>query len=138
MEAHYQYSDSEFERQFQEMTMNPLHFSHEAHLRLAWVHINKYGVDKAIEKVCAQIKAFDLFHGKGDKYHHTVTVAAVKAVDHFINKSSASGFHEFILENPRLKENFKHLIDQHYSYNIFTSEEARLEFMNPDLLPFDS
>ncbi len=44
MEEHFYLTDIQFERQFANCSLNPELFSHEAHLRLAWLHISKYGL----------------------------------------------------------------------------------------------
>lgn len=137
MEKHYLLNDSEFETQFENASMDPVLFSHEAHLRLAWLYIRNYGLETAIEKVCSQIKQFDKTHGDGTKFNTTVTVASVKMVNHFVLKTESSDFKTFIFQNPRLKSNFKQLIDQHYEVDIFQNELARIQFLEPDLLPFD-
>jgi hypothetical protein len=51
MNSHFELSDELFEEQFQNCQLNPALFNHEAHLRLAWIHITKYGIDKAIENI---------------------------------------------------------------------------------------
>jgi len=82
MEAHVELSDEVFEKQFKNCELNPALFSHEAHLRLAWIHIKKQGVEKAIENVCGQLLNFVEFAGAGDKYNKTLTIAALRAVYH--------------------------------------------------------
>ena len=137
MEKHFELTDGEFENQFAYITITPSLFTHEAHLRLAWIHINQYGITAAIDNVCKQIKAFATFHGDKDKFNVTVTVAAVRAVYHFALKSKSENFQAFILEFPQLKKEFKRLIDSHYSIDIFKSELAKNEYAFPDLIPFD-
>ncbi|MBX2842018.1 MAG: hypothetical protein KTR26_09610 [Flammeovirgaceae bacterium] len=137
MENHFQLTDAEFEKQFEEGTLSPDLFSHEAHLRLAWIHIKNYGIKKAIDNVCLQIKTFATAQGAADKFNMTVTTAAVRAVYHFILKSKSTNFKDFAEENPRLKNCFKQLLDAHYDLDIFKSELARNEYVEPDLLPFD-
>lgn len=138
MKTHLQLSDLEFETQFRECTLAPQVFSsHEAHLRLAWIHIRKYGIDQACENLCVQILKFDETFDKGDKFHHTLTVAAARVVYHFMLKSEANTFEAFIKAFPRLKTNFKDLLAQHYELDIFHSEVARVNYLVPDLLPFD-
>ena len=137
MKNHFTLSDDEFERQFANITLDPTLFSHEAHIRLAWIHISKYGVGQAIDNICQQIPAFAGFHGAPDKYHATVTVAAVRAVYHFMLKSRSGTFADFIDEFPRLKYNFMDLLHAHYGMDLFQSELARTEYVEPDLLPFD-
>lgn len=138
METHYQLTDETFEAQFRERTLNPQLFAnHEAHLRLAWIHIKKYGIEQACKNLCTQIQAFDATFGDGTKFHHTLTVASARVVYHFMQKSKASSFQELITKFPRLKTNFKDLLDQHYQTNIFASETAKAHYLEPDLLPFD-
>lgn len=137
MEAHTLLSDTAFERQFREGTLDPALFTHEAHLRLAWLYISKYGVAATIPKICAEIRYFAAQNGAPDKFNRTLTVAAVKAVQHFILKSKIKSFSEFILEFPRLKYRFKDLMAAHYSFDIYTNPIAKRQFLSPDLEPFD-
>ena len=137
MKSHFELSDKEFSHQFANLSLEPGLFTHEAHLRLAWIHIREYGVEQAIENICRQIKKFDKTHGDGTKYHETVTVAAVKMVNHFIQKSNNSNFQDFIHEFSRLKENFKDLLNAHYSFDLFSFEKAVRQYIEPDILPFD-
>ena len=136
MKSHYEISDEEFEKQFEQVVFDPKLFSHEAHLRLAWIHVRKYGVERATDNIVHQIAQFDRKFGDGTKFNLTVTVAAVKAVAHFVNKSLTANFRDFIMEFPRLKYHFKDLIYQHYSFDVFNHEKARSTFIQPDLLVF--
>lgn len=137
MENHYQLNDLAFETQFQNGTLDSTLFSHEAHLRLAWIHIQKYGIDQAIQNICTQIINYVQGLGAADKYNKTLTVAAVKTVYHFILKSDATTFQDFIEAFPRLKYNFKDLLVCHYSMDIFNSARAKVEYIKPDLLAYD-
>jgi hypothetical protein len=137
MENHFQLNDLQFESQFENGTFDPKLFSHEAHIRLAWIHIKNYGIEKAIENVDGQLLKYATSLGAGDKYNKTVTVAAVRAVYHFFLKSKSENFKDFIVEFPRLKNNFKELLDSHYGFDIFKLQTAKKEYLDPDLLPFD-
>lgn len=136
MEAHFALTDNEFERQFALAVLDRELFTHEAHLRLAWMHISKYGEEQAIANVCSQLLNFVTRLGAVPKYNVTVTIAAIKAVHHFMQKSGSDSFAGFIREFPRLKYNFKEVIAQHYSVDIFTSEQAKQTYLEPDLLEF--
>lgn len=137
MEPHFEVSDAVFEQQFKNCELNPALFSHEAHLRLAWIHIKKYGVEKAIENVCEQLLNFVDYVGARDKYNKTLTIAAVRAVHHFMKKKEIDNFYDFIQAYPRLKTNFKELMGFHYKTDIFNSENAKRMYLEPDLVPFD-
>lgn len=106
-------------------------------MRLAWVHIREYGVDKAVENVCGQIQRFAASVGAPDKYNRTVTEAAVRALYHFYLKSPQADIQELLQKYPRLKTQFLDLLKAHYSFDIFHTPEAKRGFLQPDLLPFD-
>jgi len=137
MQNHFQLTDTQFEQEFQARTLSPSLFSHEAHLRLVWIHIQQYGIEKALQNVPTQIIHFVDNLGASDKYNHTLTIAAIKTVYHFTLKSTSNNFKDFICEFPRLKNNFKALLACHYQQDIFNNARAKREYVVPDLLPFD-
>ena len=136
MQLHQHFSDSEFEQLFETCQMDPTAFSHEAHLRLAWIHVKKYGQSLAIKNICDQLLQYVEYLGAKDKFNITLTIAAIKAVNHFIQKSASDNFQDFINEFPRLKFNFKELMQCHYQIDIYNLQSAKQQFHEPDLLPF--
>ncbi len=136
MEKHFELTDLAFEKQFETCKLDVSMFSHEAHLRLAWIHITKYGLQQAEENIQKQLQNFVAHVGATDKYNKTVTIAAIKAVAHFMKKTTATNFEGFILEFPQLKNSFKTLINSHYSVDVFNSKRAKNMFITPDLAPF--
>lgn len=137
MSSHLAINDNELEVRFTNCTLDPELFIHEAHLRLAWIHVKKYGQEQAANNICEQIAKFDKTFGDGTKFNLTVTVASIKVTDHFLNKTTSTTFNEFISEFPRLKTNFKDLLAFHYSTDIFKDEKAKHSYLEPDLLPFE-
>lgn len=133
---HWTLTDQEFESQFENYTLKPGMFSHEAHIRLAYIHINKYGQAKAETNMCEQIKGFANSLGDTTKFNLTVTIAAVKTVKNFMDKASSDNFRDFIQEFPELITNFKDLLWKHYGYNIFSDKKAKAEYQEPSLIPF--
>lgn len=137
MFSHYELSNDDFEVAFREGTFPPECFGHEAHLRLAWIHIGQYGITQALENICTQLRSFTKRVGAEDKYNHTLTIAAARTVFHFMQKSRSNNFHDFMQEYPRLRTHFRELIFAHYSTDIFTNERAKREWMEPELLPYN-
>nr|WP_288935398.1 hypothetical protein [uncultured Allomuricauda sp.] len=133
---HSQYTDKEFIHAFESRGFPPNLFTHEAHLRLAWIYLIQYDESLAIDKTCQGIQNFDQFHGDGTKYHVTLTVASVKVVHHFRQKSTATTFEEFIIEYPRLITSFKELLSLHYGEEVISDPKAKTIYLEPDLLPF--
>lgn len=136
IKSHRELTDLEFEKQFSEASLPALLFTHEAHIRLAWIHIKKYGLPEAESNVSTQLKKYVKTLGAEDKYHETLTIAGVKAVNHFFKRSKTKNFSTFIQENDILLTDFKQLIQSHYSTNIFKSKQAKLEYLEPELIPF--
>ena len=138
MPHHFDLSDDDFLKAFENASLEPAVFSHEAHLRLAWIHIRYYGLEEAEQNIVRQLKNFVSELGAEEKYHHTLTIAAVHAVHHFMEKSEHNNFKDFIEANPELKSHFKELIHSHYSFDIFESDEARKKFIDGDKQAFKS
>ncbi len=136
MEAHLSLDDQTFMDQFRIGKLDAQIFTHEAHLRLAWLHIRKFGELVALENITGQIIHYVTLLGARDKYNETLTIAAVKTVKHFMDKREIDDFQEFINTYPRLKFQFKDLLLQHYKVDIFNNEKAKSEFVEPDLMPF--
>lgn len=136
MRSHHQLSDREFLDQFENCLLIPSLFTHEAHLRLAWLNIELFGLEIAHGKICEQIKRFASHNGAPEMYHHTVTIAAVYAVNHFKKRSTSSTFKQYIIEFPELLTEFKAIINSHYSIDIFQSKKAKKEYIQPDISPF--
>ncbi len=137
IENHSELSDYTFEQAFLHSELPPSIFNHEAHLRLAWIHIRKYGLEQAEQNIHDQLLTFVKAIGATGKYNKTLTIVAVRAVHHFMQKSTADGFESFMLEFPQLKSGFKDLINSHYTFDIFNSERAKVDFIAPDLSPFN-
>lgn len=137
VQNHFELSDLEFEDAFSNCTIDPKIFSHEAHLRLAWIHINKYGVESAIVNIRQQLRDYVKSVGAEDKYHETITIASIRAVNHFIKKSKTDSFSDFIDENNQLLNNFKNLLLTHYRTDIFNSKVAKETFIEPEKIPFN-
>lgn len=137
MEAHYSLSDAQFIAQLESCSLDPTLFTHEAHLRLAWINIKSHGIEKAVELTQHQIVSYVQHLGANDKYNATLTVAATRAVYHFMLKVNTWSFEEFIAKAPQLKTEFKKLIESHYGFDIFNSQEAKAKYLEPDLCEFD-
>jgi hypothetical protein len=137
MRSHHHLTDIEFEKQFISGKLDADLFNHEAHLRLAWIYITKYGIESAVNSVPKHIQNFALHAGAPQKFNKTLTIAATRAVYHFMLKSTSDNFFDFVMEFPQLKYGFKALIQSHYNVDIFRLERAKQEFIEPDLMPFD-
>ena len=136
-EPHFRLSDEAFALQSAEGTLKPGLFSHVAHLRLAYIHLQRHGLEQAIANMNTQILAFAIQQNVPDNVNRTVTTAAVYTMHSFMQRSTKPGFEALMQEFPQLKTDFKGLLAKHYSGDIFTSREAKAQFLEPDLAPFE-
>lgn len=136
MEAHYNIPDPEFQEAFEHCRLAPSLFTHEAHLRMAWLYLKQCGLEGALDKFPRDLKAYVKSLGASEKYHETLTQAALRAVYHFMQRSEARAFSGFISEFPRLNSHFRELMATHYGWETLHGKAARNTYLEPDLLPF--
>ena len=136
-EKHHLLTNDEFEEKFTNCDLPAVIFTHEAHLRLAYIYINKYGLDKAISKLSIQIADCDNKYGDGTKYNKTLTIASTNIMYHFVKKAKSSDFKNLLVEYPKLKNDFIGLLKSHYDLDILNSKKAVKEYLEPDLAPFN-
>ncbi len=132
------YTDDELIRLFREGLFPITDFTHKAHLRLAWIYLWRFDPGAAEREVCRQIQRFTKLHGATDKYHHTLTVAAMRMVGVYMKKQHGEGFEAMLAQFPELLDRFRELLSRHYSEEALWSREARLRYIEPDLKPFSS
>ena len=137
MKTHCSLTDDQFLHQLQMATLDVAFFNHEAHLRLAWIQLKRHDNKNAISKTCTLIQNYVQVLGAMDKFNKTLTVAAVEAVAHFMQKTEVRSFEVFIEANPQLTLNFKGLLQTHYSFDIFSSTSAKSDYLAPDLVLFE-
>ena len=130
-------SDDAFLTAFREATLPSSEFTHEAHLRLAWLHLSRSSADQAILDVQDQIRHYAVSLGAAKKFHSTLTVASMKLVQERMRKATYPDFEAFLSQHPELMTGFKELIRLHYSEERLASQEARMHYLEPDLAPFD-
>lgn len=146
-------SDEEFLRQFETRTLPYVHWTHRAHLRVAYLYVARLGLADAIPKVTAGIRAYNQSQGIVDTptsgYHETMTVAWLHLVAAMVAEYGATGAVfpdsppllgpgapaslEFLEAQPQLRE--KKLLRLFYSRERFCSPEAKYSFLPPDLAP---
>lgn len=134
--SHRTLSDDELERQLIDGSLPAEWFGHEAHLRLAWIYVQRYPLAQAQAATGHCIQCYVQHLGAMDKYHHTLTLAAVQVVAHFAEQTQASDFEGLLEAMPRLRTHFMDLMHQHYSPERLQSAEAHYHYLEPDRLIF--
>lgn len=131
-------SDSLLLEQIENCTLPTSEFNHETMLKLAWILINKYGVEKAVVKNIELKENYFINALNSDKFNKTLSRAYVEIMHYFMQQSAQpQNFDRILMAFPRLKYNFKNLVKTHYGYNIL--KEHRKEEpkgMKPILFTF--
>ncbi len=84
-----------------------------------------------------QIYDFAMKYGATMKFNATVTYASLQIMYHYMQEGESGNFRDLMKEFPFLLEDFKGIIQQHYSGDIFRSLEAKKNIIQPDLEPFE-
>jgi hypothetical protein len=129
-------SDTDFISSFEKLTLEPELFTHEAHIRLAWLYLRKFNsFKKALEKISEGIRQFDIEFSSEIKYNHTITVAFAKIVFNRMKQDKFDSWQIFIDSNPDLLQS-KTLLLNYYTEEKLYSAHARIKFIEPDKTKF--
>ncbi|MEM7126805.1 MAG: hypothetical protein AAF702_10795 [Chloroflexota bacterium] len=130
-----QIDDQTFLSQFEDQTLDPVHFKHLGHLRLAWIYLERNSIDTAAGLVCSGIQAYAESLGATPKFHRTITDAMVRIMARRLNQMVKKEWQRFLDENNDLVEDALSVLYQHYSKDVLFSEVARTSFVQPDIEP---
>lgn len=120
-----QLSDNELLEKIENCSLEPESFTHETMLRLAWILIQKHGLDVAIVKNNHIKEKYFKTALKSDKFNKTLSRAYVEILYYFMKKTNTNNFDKLLREFPRLRFDFQKLVKTHYGYNIL--KEHRTE-----------
>jgi len=110
-EKHQLLTDNQFEQKFKNGTLPPTLVKHEAHLRLAYIHITKYGFKKAISNLLQQMTNFDEKFGNIITQTKESIISLVKLVQNSISEHATLNFSELSVKFPSLKRHFLELLN---------------------------
>jgi hypothetical protein len=128
-------SDDEFLAAFQACRLQAADFDHRAHVRMAWLLLERQPLEEASGSICAGIQRFALHLGATTKFHRTISEALTRLI---ASKAAAGGprtWPGFAHAHPELMTNVRELLAQYYSPELLSSEAARQRFVAPDRAP---
>jgi hypothetical protein len=127
-------SDSDFLAQFEATTLPKKLWTHEAHIRMAYLYLrHNPDIDTLLPLVRARIGSYNLAQSNKNGYHETITVAFLRIVRARMQQSTAQDFTQFRDEHPGIFQNT--YLMRHYSEATLFSPEARRAFVPPDREP---
>jgi hypothetical protein len=126
--------DDAFLDMFERGIIGAQDFPHRAHVRMAWLYVQRFGAEEAGERAARGITVLAASHGHPTLYHDTLTRAWVQIVAVAVSTSRVTEFDGLIAEHPELLD--KSLPLRHYSPERLWSQEARDRFVPPDVREF--
>jgi hypothetical protein len=124
-------TDDEFLAAFDTCTLPKSRWTHEAHVRIAWLCLNRMPFAAALAHVRHGIPKYNLSLGNTTGYHDTVTVAFVRIVA--AKRTPGQSFADFKAANPDVFSKEKPILLNYYSKAVLDSAAARAEFVEADM-----
>ena len=125
-------ADSEFLRAFDAGRLPEDGFGHRAHLRLAWILTERFGLDAATPEIERRLQHLAEAHGMPERYNRTLTLFWVRLVAHVAARTPAVSFSDFLAAEGWLMD--PGLARRHYSPELLSSDAARGRWVEPDLI----
>ncbi|MEI8019722.1 MAG: hypothetical protein WCH39_16075 [Schlesneria sp.] len=127
-------TDTEFLEAFESCSLPEAQWTHEAHVRMAWLYLQKMPLSEAIAVVRLGIKRYNASLKKSLAYHETITqVFLILISDRMQRSSEAQSFADFCNENPDLLDRNMTALLNYYRKETLFSQAARDGFVEPDL-----
>ncbi len=122
---------------FAAAALTPAEWTHEAHVRTAFLFASRYPLDEAHLRMRAGIVRMNARHGLVESpargYFETLTFAWLALVDDARRRSGAATSEDLLARCPELRE--RELPLAHYSRERLFTTRARARFVEPDLAP---
>jgi hypothetical protein len=109
------FTDDLFLEAFLVCRLPPSAFNHRNHLRVAWIHLQRFPLDEA-----------------------TMTEALIRLMANAGASDPSVSFEEFLARAPAFSGDWRTLIDAHYSSALLARSDARYRFLSPDRLALPS
>jgi len=123
-------TDEEFLRALESCELPERDFGHAAHLRAAYLYLQRADFAGALERIRRAIRNYAGHLGHPDRYHETITVAYVALIQqHLCERGNGGGWTAFARDNAELFE--PGLLRRFYSQAQLESEMARKIFLLP-------
>jgi len=134
-------TDAAFWRAFQARTIPGPNFGHEAHLRAAYLLLERTNgdVEAALPLMRDALKdLLDFARRQGHEpkvgYHETITILWLRLVAHHMAAREFESSTDFVRAAPALADK-KAVMLRHYTRERLMSPEARARWIEPDLAP---
>jgi hypothetical protein len=129
-------TNEEFLRAFEECRIPKAFWTHEAHVRMAWLYLRLKPLEEVIPLVRERIHRYNASLGNTSGYHETVTLAYLALIDHRLDRGTdEQTFRGFAGRHPDLLDRKLSALLGHDSRDLLFSTQAVERFVEPDLVP---
>ena len=122
---------------FENCTLPKAQWTHQAHVRVAFLYIRDHGLTRAIDHMRAGLQALSAARGVPDSagrgYHETITLAFLHLIAAAHQTAPCTTSEQFCHRFPDLLK--KSILQNYYSQEKITSPQAKTNFLEPDLAP---
>jgi hypothetical protein len=126
-------TDDEFLAAFEAAAFARPEWTHEAHVRMAWLYLTRLPFVEALDRIRTGIQRLNAKIGSPDGYHETITVAFTRVIAACVE--GGENYAAFRERNPELFDRTLTALLHHYTKERLYSAEARKAFTEPDVKP---
>ena len=119
--------------EFECLEVDPESFDHAAHVYVAWELVTTYPLAEAIQRYSDTLKRLTRALNIEGKYHETITWYFMILIAERQSTVQAANWEAFVEVNPDLLNDGKTLLESRYSADRLWSEQARKQFLLPDI-----
>lgn len=129
-------NDTELQRRFEDQSILNHDFSHEKHIRIAYIYLSQNDFEQGLEMIIAGIKKLNAVNKVPEAlrtrgFHQTLTLAWAKLVKVRLQDGKFGSSLDFLEQYPELLD--PRLVNEYYSTEYLMSWEAKRGFVEPDI-----
>ncbi|NVJ70402.1 MAG: hypothetical protein HWE08_08620 [Alphaproteobacteria bacterium] len=126
-------TDDQFMSAFEDATLDPNLFDHEAHIRMGWLYVTRYPLTEAIDRFASSLKRLTKALGAEAKYHETITWFYMLLIADRQALCTAKSFDGFLAANTDLVGK-PSVLTRYYHPKTLASVRARTHYVLPDMV----
>ena len=122
-------------REFLAHRIEPAGFDHVAHVRVAWLLLEQFPFEQALQEFEAGAMDLATRAGVPEKYHATITLTLMQIIAADRYGRVWLSWQDYCDSRPAVLNDAKSLLLRYYSPGLIFGETARLQWCKPDRRP---
>lgn len=125
-------TEQEFFEQFENGTLDAKLFTHTAHVKMAWIYLQKSELPEAMRQFTNALKNFAKVNNATGLYNETITFAFLILINERMQYSNDLNWDEFVENNEDLFDWKNSILKKYYHSETLKSLNAKKYFVFPD------